>query len=157
MTVWPPADPETASYSIKVEWDLFDGRYEPASIRIATRRPDATGPITGTVLRSLPIGKVVDHLRANQRAAHSYHQAQGRDFPSEYLEAWERGEKPRLGLEHYETVAEVYKAASAAGASPTKVVAETFQVSTSTAGSWVSRARNKYGLLGDTPMGKAGI
>lgn len=158
LTIWPPDDhPEDAAYAIKVDWEKFEGRYEPKSITVTTRRPDITGPITGTVLRSLPIGKITDYMRARVQDNTRRKIERGVEVPEEWLEAWEKGEKPRLGVEHYERVAEVYKQAFAAGASPTKAVAETFKVSSSTAASWVSRARHKYELLGDTPMGKAGI
>ena len=155
-TIWPPDDAEGAPYAVRVEWDLIDGRWEPSSIKITSRRPSETGPITGTTLRSLPIGKILDVLRARSKAL-AQRTAEQVDVPDGWVEAWEKGEKPRLGLEHYQRVADAYKAAFAAGASPTKVVADTFHVSSSTAGSWVSRARHKYGLLGDTPMGRAGI
>jgi hypothetical protein len=141
---------------VKVDWELFNGRYEPKSIQVITIRPEVTGPVNGTTMRSLKIGQIVDMMRVDQ---HKLVERIGREVevPPAHLEAWEKGEKPRLGEDHYRRVAEVYKAAFAAGASPTKVVAETFHVSASTAGSWVSRARNKYGFLGETPMGQKGI
>lgn len=154
-THWPP-DADPAPYAITVEWALFDGRYEPRSIKVTTRLPDETGPITGTTIRSLPIGKITDYMRSRVKGNAQRKIERGADVPDKWLEAWEKGEKPRLGPEHYERVAEIYSKAFAAGASPTKAVAEAFHVSPSTAGSWVSRARNKYGFLDPTPMGKAG-
>ncbi len=159
-THWPIeeiGEPAGARFLISVEWDLFDGRYEPRVIRVGTRRPDVTGPITGTILRSLPIGRIVNYMRHRVQSATQRQIDRGDEVRTEWREAWERGERPRLGREHYEAVAAVYTAAFAAGASPTKAVGEKFHVSSSTAASWVSRARHKYGLLGATPMGKAGI
>ncbi len=160
MTWWP-TDVDDAPYVVRVEWGEFDGRWEPKAIRIATRLPEETGPITGAVLRALPIGRIVATIRSRQKtlAQKTVDQlkADQVEVPEGYLEAWETGKRPRLSREHYEDVAAVYRAAYQAGQYPTKAVAEKFSVSSSTAGSWVSRARNLYDLLPDTPAGKAGI
>jgi hypothetical protein len=55
-----------------------------------------------------------------------------------------------LGDEHWEKVAEVYRAALMAGKNPTQAVADTFQRPYSTAARWVLRAR-KAGKLGPPP------
>ena len=55
-----------------------------------------------------------------------------------------------LGEEHWEKVAEVYRAALMAGKAPTRAVAATFDRPYSTAARWVLRAR-KAGKLGPPP------
>ena len=162
MTFWPTDVPaEEAPYVVRIDWDTFDDRWEPKAIRVATRLPDETGPITGAVLRSLPIASIVATVRSGQKDLAEQTgerlKADEVEIPEGYLEAWETGKRPRLGRDHYEDVAAIYRAAYQAGQYPTKAVAEKFSVSSSTAGSWVSRARNLYDLLPDTPAGKAGI
>jgi len=155
MTVWPADAGEEAPYAIRVDWGLFKGRWEPETIRVHARLFAKTGPITGATLRSLPIGQIVGVLRDRHKAL-AEKVASEVEVPDDYLERWEKGERPKLGREHYEDVAIIYRAAFDAGLRPTKAVAEHFNCSASTAGSWVSRARHRYGLLGDTSMGKAG-
>jgi hypothetical protein len=153
----PDFDLDTGSpIRLLIDWGQIGGRWEPVAIQVKTVRPEQTGPITGTLIRSIPLGRLVDQARVEQLGLAQRATFKG-EPPQGFVEAWGRGEKPRLGVEHYRRVADIYLAAFAAGASPTKAVAEVFHVSTSTAGSWVSRARNKHGLLPKTPMGKAGI
>ena len=66
-----------------------------------------------------------------------------------------RGRPPVLTLEHFQAVADVYSAASRAGRSPVKAVAQEFKVPHSTAAHWVERARKRFGLLPPTTPGKA--
>ena len=162
MTTWPLEVPvEERTHVITVDWDLLEGRWEPKAIRFAAIHPEVSGPITGAVLRSLPIGRIVDEIRRNQadlaRKTFDQLNAEGVEVSEEHFEAWRKGERPRLGRSHYEQVAAVYTAAFLAGERPTKAVADKFMVGDSTAASWVSRARHKYELLPQTPSGKAGI
>ena len=77
---------------------------------------------------------------------------------------WPKGSKPRgrpkgkdtYAPEHWQMVADVYRAAWTAGVrGPTGEVAEHFQIGYSTAATWVSRCRSK-GLLPPTTRGKPG-
>ena len=68
LTYWPTDVPaEDAPYVVRVDWGEFDGRWEPKAIRVATRLPEETGPITGAVLRALPIGRIVATMRSRQK------------------------------------------------------------------------------------------
>ena len=134
---------EASPLRIKIEWGLIDQRNEPVAITVRTVRPELTGPISGSILREIPVGRLVAQRRAEQAAL------------SEHRGQWE-GQRPRKGREFYEEVAAVYREAYATGA-PTKAVKDHYQVNHSTAAKYVARARNQYGLLPRTPQGKAGI
>lgn len=151
---WPPV--ENGPYFVDIDWEMVDGRWEPNRITIAPRDITVSGPITTSMIRSLPFGQIFDYARGIQRRG-SEQVAVEHGLDDSFAARWDRGERPRLGVDHYRKVADVYRLAFAEGRPPTKTVAEHFQVSTSTAGSWVSRARNKYGLLGETSSGEAGI
>jgi hypothetical protein len=147
---------EAFPFRVLIYWGLVGGRWEPSDITIRTLRIDITGPITSTVLRQVPVGRLVDRARAEHYGIASTVAFKGEPHQG-FVEPWQKGETPRLGIDHYQKVAEVYKTAFAAGASPTKAVAEYYKVSASTAASWVSRARNRYELLPKTIMGRASI
>jgi len=70
---------------------------------------------------------------------------------------YDRPGPSHLGKDHFEKVALVYRDAYARGESPTLAVAGHFHVARSTAGRWVSIARNEHRLLPKTHRGKAKV
>lgn len=142
----PTFDFDTASpWRVLVFWEEVEERMEPVEVRVLTVRPDLTGPVTAQTIREIPIGRLLRDARLDFVKKHSLPEA-----------AWVSDKKPRLGLEHYEEVAEVYRAAYGTG-SPTRAVREHFDVDQSTAAKYVARARNDYGLLPPAQKGKASI
>jgi hypothetical protein len=82
----------------------------------------------------------------------------GEDKVEDFYTAWRRTRpsRSRLGDDHYQQVADVYRAAQQQGEPPTKTIAEVFMTSNSTAGRWVNTARKK-GFLRPAPgPGKRG-
>ena len=126
-------------------------------------------PLTASWLREVPLGSLITDKRAGlteaiQRvlkdAELSNRDRQRLSQRAEEYRASRRGNRRggRKGYptEHFAAVAEVYREAYVAGSNPTLAVAERFDISKSTAGKWVHRAR-QLSLLGKTTRGKAGI
>jgi len=68
---------------------------------------------------------------------------------------YDRPGPAHLGKDHFQRVALIYRDAYERGEPPTLAVSEHFRVPHSTAGRWVSIARNEYSLLPKTRRGKA--
>jgi len=146
-----------------------EGRWVPVQITIgadpsATEPDDAPVIITAELIRSVPVGLLIEkvhqyraaHLREElerpdvQQAQREIRQSLERRLAQAEREARQGGRG--LGPSHYAEVAEIYLEASG---SPTTEVAKRKNVSVSTAATWVSRARD-MGLLDPTTKGRAG-
>jgi hypothetical protein len=140
---------------------------------------DPPVPVTGTLLRQLPLATLIDRAqrmiaKASSQAAANM--AEGLDFAhdqgwdvtfddiadNEQFEFWaqqsgeRRGRPPTYGVDHFRQVAEVYLANYQTRLSaPTKAVAERWGVNRSTANKWVARSR-ALGFLGSTRRGVPG-
>lgn len=124
--------------------------------------PDGA-PIQATDLR-VPIRKLLAQKRAGQRetarvlVTHPNASQAMKDEAAHLLEVLPdendagRGRRS-YGRSFYASVAEVYLAAQREGRPPTSAVAEHGKVNKSTAGKWVSRAR-EFGFLAPTSRGK---
>jgi hypothetical protein len=196
--LWP--DPKTGPWWIKVWWRVQHGVPTPVGLSITSwiededyanpgqhnnlpllgneysDEPAGAPPVElprldGQLIRSLPVGAILDALRA-QMTWH-LNEPLGRDqtrWPEEWrrdLEQWReetaaeraafnstrRGRD--LGGDHYLEVAQVYAQAVQEGRSPTKAVADHFHVEKSSAAKKVARARER-GFLPKTSRGRVG-
>lgn len=121
-------------YAVKIdaEYDRWTGRYVARSVEV---RAGDGAEVTGEVLRSIPVATILrdgimpalglTHLRRVPRGGF---RAAG---PTPHTLRW---------------VARVYRFAVLLGANPTQAVADGLDVPRSTAGRWVTRARDQ-GLL----------
>lgn len=124
-------------------WD----RPVPTSITLTALKPEhdgERGEVTSTLLRQVPVGRLLAEMRPQPAE------------PNEVPEAQRTGRRPEHGPEHYRTVAEIYRAALAAGNAPVQAVAEHFNASPQTARRWVHLARNRHSLLPPVRRGQAG-
>lgn len=128
--------------------------------------------LTSTLLRSLPVGHLLETAReqvAEQLGPWHVPAVDEERWPgqsaliakyNEVIEP-ERGalKAPRrgrdLGDDHYREVADVYKVAAAAGRAPTAAVADHFTIAKSSAAKKVARARER-GFLPPTTRGRVG-
>jgi hypothetical protein len=148
---------------VQTEWDDVDGRFECVSLLVTSH--SGRRPITATLVRRMPVARVIDDERRDRIAgwdrvhahvAHTYGSDPSADAHVERVKAmYEKGGRPRYPDDHWEHVAKVYRDSFAAGDNPTKSVADTFTVSRSAAAKWVARCRD-YGLLGRTEQRKPG-
>jgi hypothetical protein len=157
---WPPTAKDWASpWRIHLWFEAIDGRIECTRFLMwmgdtPDGQPSPEGqPVTATALRGVNLGTLIDGLpRAvrEQVAAHAQLAAVVERMP---VEPRRVGRKPLYDRDHWRKVAEVYR--KAAGRSPTKAVADHFNVSRATASGWVRRARDA-GALGETEERRAG-
>ena len=133
--------------------------------------PGRMHPLTTATLRDIPLHAEIKKARAGWvKHLQSFQKARGGLVtPKMRREARirlpvardaARRDRPRptpLDKAHFEKVALVYSDAYARGEPPDQAVAACFQVSHSTAGRWVGRARNEFHLLPKTSQGKAKV
>ena len=122
----------------------YDGRRFHVDELTVSRR-DGGPPVTGEALRRIAVQAIVRHALDESNREYI-----GRDIPAgvnvsargmlETAEA-ERLREAGPVRETLEWVARVYLAAEALGERPTKAVRQTFDISQTTAGAWIGRAR----------------
>lgn len=130
------------------------GRVEVTSLMVNQR--EGGEPVTGAALRSIAVQKVVREFVKVELAMAKDHKAgevvmaYGLMTREDAKVAKDRGPT----TETLEQVAQVYRLAVLMDDAPTKAVEEVFDVSRSTAGAWIGRARSA-GLLEVAPHGQA--
>lgn len=173
--LWP--DEDDPAWLIRLRWCLVDGRYEVSGFEMNAVRDNGI-LLTATLLRSVPLGSLIEKARRNQIAFKKesavllQRTQESRDtfaeigYPTDEslqysLKELQQGilkeievlENPpprsRYDEEHWKLVTEVYDRAWAAGSAPTRDVANHFCVTRTTAAKWVSNCR-KRGLLPQT-------
>jgi len=152
-------------FAIECDVELVNGHYEAQQFNI--RRLPGGPPITTEALRDMAIQLLVGTAltTALHKVTRTDEGAMQVNFDDDWHTADEftgfglliANEARELGQagpvpETIAAVAKVYLLANALGASPTKAVRETFDISQSTAGAWVGRARSA-GLLGSVVSG----
>jgi hypothetical protein len=147
-------------WTILVTLERGDGEWQCVGFWVSSPKGK---PITASLLRSLPVGTLID-LARKMRADADQHGA--RNEPAdlerraqlrhkELLRRRSEGGRPRdWGPEHFAEVASIYLLALESGEKPTQSVARHFKVERSTAAKWVARARHEYGLLAPTARGR---
>ena len=162
--IWPDEEDDPA-WIISLSWGLVDGRYEVYGfdMRPAPMCSWATykGPLTATLLRSVPLGTLIEEGRRYQ-IAYENEMVADLEGDQKFRESFiETGSDPddvlrssvrelevltnpparsRYNEDHWRRVTAVY---DRAGSAPTRAVAEHFGVPRSTAGKWVSNCRKK--------------
>lgn len=171
--LWP--DPDTGPWAVTLEWAEIDGRVECVGVTMRSFSPDGTVDLTdlptledtrevmtAALWRSVPIGSLINEKRRSvaefwepggrmaQHGLAEVHEGEGEGVAA----MWRPGRpKRRKDPDHFEMVADIYRAAARAGLPPTKTVQERLgPVSHSTAAKWVAKCR-KLGLLPETSRG----
>ncbi len=162
IAVLGPQDHGCGPWLVTMKLAEVNGRLECASITLSVDDfPQHV--VNASTSRDLPFGLLLDMVRATNSLPGTYTEDEGeRERRRRAVHrAWERarskhrgGRPPEYGAEHFLAVAECYREAFERG-NPTQAVAAKWQVQTSTAAKWVSRARNEFGLLAPTTRGKA--
>lgn len=191
IRLWP--DEHEGPWLLHLRFKVIDGRAECVGLELRSfREPDepasctpgtvflwgssgierlveidaATERISASLVRGLPIGRLLDEARrggASLRHPRAFDQEPGWspdpaariDAGQKFEAAKRRGRPTQWTSERLAEVADVYLEAWIAGDPPRKAVAERFHVSMAAAAKLVGRAR-KTGLLGSTHRGKAG-
>lgn len=183
-----PRDTTLARVTLEVR--IIDGR--PTCVRLGLRAlawthdsrypkgdDPASGPITGTTLRRIPLGRYLTHVSAHavmrftrepndgplgpytiagQPAWPVYDAPRASDHGAVLdVLAGKRGARRGIPLEESDLreVRDVYRAALDVGQPPTITVAQTMHVSRATASRWIAQAREQ-GYLGAAVPGRAG-
>lgn len=134
---WP--DPDAGPWVVVLRWGDVDGRPECVGLDLG-QLPDGDQPkvlAMSSVLRQLPVAEWIAADRAGMIAAPT---------PG--------GAVRQSTLERLQVVADVYRAAAAAGDPPVLAVAARFEITKGGAAALVSRAR-QVGLLPPTSQGVA--
>jgi hypothetical protein len=192
---WQP-DPDGPAWLVTVHWSIIDGRHEPVGLEVRSYtadsdekftwgRPDlgagrvpprdeAHGVVTSSLLRSLPLGSILEDALRSAAGSVAVVADDLREVGRPFWEGPEadelrdrfragqtsgRGGRPRLyDAEHWSEVAKVYteawRSTDERRRAPTRAVAEHFTVAKSTAAKWVARCRD-LGLLPPTSKGRA--
>jgi hypothetical protein len=156
-----PITSSREDFSISFRFQDIRGRLECVGVEVSR----SNHPITTSFMRSHRWSELIEaKKRINLRRARRWASRKGLPtsrLPVEaeltreavkMISAWEAsvGGRPRqYGPDHWAQVVTIYSDAYGAGLPPTKAVADTFQVSRSTAAKWVARAR-RDGLLPKT-------
>jgi hypothetical protein len=126
-------------------------------------RSDATETVSATLVKSLPIGRIIDEARSTGAMYGELVETElGRVLvPGFHAEAFlapstKRGRPVQWTHERLAEVAQVYRGAWFSGKPPRKAVAAHFHLEDGAAGKLVSRAR-PAGLLGETTRGRGGL
>lgn len=163
-TEFSETDNPAPGWRVLLGWRLVDGRYEPATLEIISDRANRA-PLNATLLRKLPMGYLIEEGRRGQiqslqwwrdvlnelsnpseEMGDSYVGGIGGEYVLEaipaQLEVFQNpARRRRYDDEHWTRVATVYDHAWATGSAPTKAVAESFEVTRSTAAKWVAICR----------------
>ena len=126
--------PGVEMVTLVAEYDRKSGRYVARSIQVD---PIAGNEVTGEMLRSIPVATI---LRGGVRSAIRSAMLLSGDIPPENIR------KKGPTEEALRWVARIYRWALLEGDAPTQAVAYELDIPRSTAGRWVTRARDR-GLL----------
>lgn len=165
---WP--DHVEGPWQVTLTWRAREDRADCVGLTVEALNLDDTEPLTATLMRSVPLGRIMAAARWERFAA-NYGQVVNEPDLVEELEfsaadaqrlharsqPWaERpsGRRPELNHEHYRDVAKAYSQAHAAGLPPLRAVEQRFFVSRPTASRWVAAAR-AADLLPPTEKGRA--
>lgn len=174
MTAISGPDPITGPWNLRFHWAEIGGRMECVGLDVRSFRTDpVTGsplplakgeeltPVTTALLRQIPVGREIKRSRKMAAATASY-AAAGR--PGSNRKARRsattiartfREPTGKYSKEHFLEVASVYAEAWENHESPARAVADHWSVTATTAGKWVSIARNGHGFLEPTERRKS--
>lgn len=141
-------------YDVEVEVVPLRGRLTAREVRV--RQRENGPPVTSEVIRSVPVARLVQEAAAQVMSSST--SAEGvttsimRQLTEEHVEQLRAGGPTDAALDW---VAYLYRLSVAVGEPPTRTVEQVLGLPRSTAGRWVSLARQR-GFLGRTESGKAG-
>ncbi len=129
-------------YDVTAEVELSDaGRLEVSKLSVA-QRPGGP-PVTGEALRTITVQSIIrDSVATSLQMGNKW--PKGKEISANGLLATEEALRLKAAgpvAETLEWVGRVYRLSEIIGHAPTKAVEETFQISRSTAGAWIGRAR----------------
>jgi hypothetical protein len=167
--LWP--DGMSGPWEVRLTWSEGpDGSVGCSGLALSLRAGADYEVVTSTLLRELPVARLVAQARREQYAraggdlVEAFEDGQEIDLSEGFIEglkaaasAWAdrpQGRRTELGAEHFGEVAQVYSAAASAGAPPLLAVETRWTVSRPTASRWVRAARDA-GLLPPTERGVA--
>jgi hypothetical protein len=129
--------PDWEGFKITLRVKLVDGRYRCHEMHLLRRGEE----ITGEALRSVPVARFLQLGITTIAPMPSPPAALAEGGPTKETLAW---------------VAKIYRLSHAIGVPPTQQIAQEFNLKPSTAGRWVSRAREARFLEPAEKAGKAG-
>jgi hypothetical protein len=129
-------------YDVTAEVELSEaGKMEVAKLSVA-QRPGGP-PVTGEALRTITVQSIIrDSVAASLQTGKNW--PAGQEISANGLLTTEEALRLKAAgpvAETLEWVGRVYRLSEIIGHPPTKAVEETFQISRSTAGAWIGRAR----------------
>lgn len=159
-------DEKSGSWRLTLRLELVEGRLECTRFGIEAM-PGSPAGIKTTVLRKLPLARLVDQLRDEHIRGFEWLGAEtqiwgagGRSDEAGDIAALRAAIRTKPGRpvmyddDHYRQVAAIYSAAEASRQPPAKAVADNLGVARTTAIKWVQRARER-GFLPPTTRGKS--
>jgi hypothetical protein len=164
---WP--DEADGPWAVSVNWRADEGSVVCTGLSIELLPERAPEPVTATLVRGLPVARIISAAReerfdeAGGRFAEAYDSGQDIDVDPHivdgaraFAEPWKERSPGRpvfLDESHYVEVAQIYSSALAAGRSPLVAVQRRYTVSRPTASRYVAAARSN-GLLPSTSRGR---
>lgn len=177
---WP--DERDGPWEITLTWRENEGDVYCAGLAMRLMDDAAPQPITASLLRAVPVARVVSRARRERWEAEGgaflqaiedgveirafnelgveeefYISDRERQELKRSVQPWSErrpGRPKELDVRHYRSVAREYSTALAAGRAPLQAVQDRWTVSRPTASRWVASAR-ELGLLPRTERGKA--
>lgn len=165
---WP--DNANGPWVVTVTWGEDGGSVVCTGLSIKLLRGQPTQRVSATLLRALPVARIISAARearfdeAGGRFAEAYDSGQDIDVDPHIVDGARASAKPwaepRLGRpvnldgSHYRAVAQAYSSALVAGKSPLVAVERQWTVPRPTASRWIAAARSA-GLLPPTSRGRA--
>ncbi len=157
--LWPDAD--GGPWEIALGFERIGDQIECTSLDIHPLDGGRAGPLSRSLLKSLPLGRLVERALDDddtsmrlQRLAGIPNVTKMGDLAGAGLgplaDTRNRGGRPPKGEAHYQSVAEIYRRSAS---KPTKAVQKNFNVPYATAATWVRKAREK-GYLPPTTRGR---
>ena len=165
---WP--DKERGPWSITLRWRAAGDRVDCIGLSVDALDPAASEPVTATLMRSLPVARLIAEARqhrwdeAGGSLVEAVDDGQDIDISPRLVEdmradaqPWSAprpGRRVELGPDFYAEVAETYSAALMAGDPPLRAIERRWTTSRPTASRWVAAAR-RLEFLPATQQGKA--
>jgi len=143
------------THDVDVRVGVVEGRL--AATHVEARQRDDGPPVTGEVLREVPVARLVNYAKHTVKVRRP-HEGGGYESGPAWPSVEEGEYVARHGLddETMRIVARAYRVAYLIGQPPTKTVERLFDLPRSTAGRWVAAAREHGYLSASRGPGKAG-